>query len=120
MKKETHKEGDAIVTKIRLIREVNNCMCHNFYYEIRFRVYATPTHFWKGNFVEWFDTNDLAEYYDKDTFSKKDIREYIEMLACDFLTSAPRKNINRETMRSFYDICRKSIENYNEHNREAA
>ena len=120
MKKVAHKEGDAIVTKIRLIREVNNCMCHNFYYEIRFRVYATPTHYWKGNFVEWFDTNDLAEYYDKDTFTKKDIREYIEMLAINFLDSAPRSNVNRETMRPFYDMCRKTIEDYNGHNRTAA
>ena len=120
MKKVEHKEGDAIVTKIRLIREVNNEKCHNFYYEIRFRVYATPTHYWKGNFVEWFDTNDLAEYYDKDTFTKKDIREYIEMLASNFIDSAPRKDINRETMRSFYDMCRYSIENYNGKNGEAA
>lgn len=120
MKKETYKEGDAIATKIRLIREVNNCMTHNFYYEVRFRVYASATHYWKGNFVEWFDTNDLAEYYDKDTFTKKDVRDYIEMLASNFLDAAPRKEVNRETMRPFYDMCRATIRNYNDHNREAA
>lgn len=120
MKKVAYNEGDAIVTKIRLIREVNNSMCHNFYYEIRFRVYASPTHYWKGNFVEWFATDDLAEYYDKDTFTKKDIREYIEMLASNFLDAAPRKDINRETMTPFYNMCCRTIENYNGKNRVAA
>ena len=110
------KAGDAVVTKIRLIHEVNNEMCHNFYYEIRFRVYSNEHHYWKGNFVEWFDTNDLAEYYDKDTFTKKDIREYIEMLASNFLEDAPRKAVSRETMRPFYEKCRNTIENYNTRN----
>ena len=120
MTKANNKEGDAKVTKIRLIREVNNCMCHNFYYEVRFRVYANEHHYWKGNFVVWFDTYDLADFYDKDTFTKKEIREYIEMLASNFLDAAPKKNVTRETMAGFYAACSETIANYNGHNRRAA
>ena len=119
MKKAKFKEGDAIVTKTRLVLEVRNDMCHNFYYEIRFRVYANEHHYWKGNFVVWFDTDDLADYFDKDTFTKKDIKEYVNMLAGNFLDSAPRKNVTRETMKPFYEECRFTIMNYNDKRRAA-
>ena len=116
-----HEEGDCRITKMRLIREVNNDMCHNFYYEARFRLYTNANHYYKGNFVVWFDTEDLAEEYpDKEFFSKKDIKDYALTLAGSFMDYAPRKNINGETMRPFYAECRKSIEAYNGYNRTAA
>ena len=116
-----HEEGDCRITKMRLIREVNNDMCHNFYYEARFRIYTDKTHYYKGNFVIWFDTEDLAaEYPNKEAFSKKDIRDYAETLACLFMDNAPRKNVNVETLKPFYAECRKTIEDYNGHNRCAA
>lgn len=116
-----HEMGDCRITKMRLIREVNNDMCHNFYYEVRFRIYTDKTHYYKGNFVIWFDTEDLAEEYpNKESFSKKDIRDYAETLACLFMDNAPRKNVNGETLKPFYAECRKTIEDYNGHNRRAA
>lgn len=116
-----HEMGDCRITKMRLIREVNNDMCHNFYYEARFRIYTDKTHYYKGNFVIWFDTEDLAEEYpNKESFSKKDIRDYAETLACLFMDNAPRKNVNGETLKPFYAECRKTIEDYNGHNRRAA
>lgn len=109
-----HEMGDSIITKMRLIREVNNDMCHNYYYEVNWRVYTDATHFYRGNFVIWFDVFDVADYYpDKERFSKKDIREYAEEIACNFLCGAPKKEVNAETIRPFYNQCRETINNYN-------
>lgn len=113
---ETHKQGDSVVTKKRLVREVNCDKCHNFYYEYRFRVYTSPTHFFKGNFVLWFDTEDLAEFFDSDRFTRKQIAEYADEIGWNFLSSAPKGDVNRETMADFYADCRKTIDDYNEHN----
>ena len=115
-----HKKGDRIVTKVRLVREVNCDKCHNFYFEGWFRVYATDTHYYKGNFVVWFDTADLAEHFDKERFTKKDIREYAGELAYSFLAQAPYKRVTAETMRPFYEECRNTIERYNDANIWAA
>ena len=121
MKKETYREGDHRITKMRLVREVNNCMAHNYYYEVRFRVYSGEHRYWKGNFIVWFDIDEVAEYFsDRKRFSQKDIREYADECAWSFLSMAPTVGITRERMRPFYEECRKSIENYNEHNRAVA
>lgn len=110
----TKHDGYKRITKMRLIREVNNCMCHNFYYEVRFRVYTSATHYYKGNFVIWFDTEELAERYeDKERFSKADIRAYADECAWAFMEMAPSRNVNADTMRQFYADCRRTIENYN-------
>lgn len=116
-----HEDGDGIITKMRLIREVNNDMCHNFYYEVRFRIYTGKTHYYKGNFVIWFDTDDLAmEYPEKDIYTKADIRNYANELAWGFMDLAPRKNINAETLRPFYEECSRTIDNYNGNRRYVA
>ena len=120
MKKETYKEGDHRITKIRKIREVNNDMCHNFYYEVRFRVYESEKQYWKGNFVIWFDIEDVAEYFDKEKISQKDIREYAEEIAWNFLSFAPTVGVNGDRMKPFYEECRKSIDDYNNKNSRAA
>ena len=111
-----HEMGDSIITKMRLIREVNNDMCHNYYYEVNWRVYTDATHFFRGSFVIWFDTFDVDAYYynsGKERFSKKDIREYAEVIAVNFLCDAPKKEVNAETIRPFYNQCRETINNYN-------
>ncbi len=112
MKAKTYKSGDCRITKIRMIREVNNCMCHNFYFEIKWRVYAGELAYYRGNFVVWFDTDDLYDFYEKDTFSKADVKGYAEELAGCFLSDAPL-NPTAETMRPFFAKCRESIEHYN-------
>ena len=106
-------DGYAEITRKRLVREVNNDMCHNYYYEFRFRVYTNETHYFKGNFVLWFDVQDVGEFFDKDVVTKKEIAEYADEVGCSFLSNAPSKNVSAETMRQFYDDCRKTIEDYN-------
>ena len=111
-----HEMGDSIITKMGLIHEVNNDMCHNYYYKVNWRVYTDATHFYRGNFVIWFDTFDVDAYYynsGKERFSKKDIREYAEVVAVNFLSGAPQKEVNAETIRPFYAMCRETINNYN-------
>lgn len=111
------KCGDSVITRKRLIREVNNDKTHNFYYEFNFRVYVNATHFFKGNFVLWFDTEDLAEFFDSDTFTRKQIGEYANVIGVSFLASAPTKEVTSETMRAFFAECEKTIENFNNNNR---
>ena len=116
-----HEMGDCHITMVRKLREVCNDKCHNFYYEARFRIYTDKTHYYKGNFVIWFDVFDLQdEYPNKKRISKKDIRDYAETLAYNFMDGAPRKNVNGETLKPFYAECRKTIMDYNGHSRFAA
>lgn len=105
------------ITRKRLIREVNCDMCHNFYYEYFFRVYVDKAHYFKGNFVLWFDTEDLAEYFVSDTFTRKQIAEYANEIGWNFLNDAPTSDVNADTMRDFYAACARTIENYNNTNR---
>lgn len=108
------KDGYKKITKMRLIMEVNNDKCHNFYYEVRFRVYTSATNYYKGNFVVWFDSEDLAVHYEeKARITKKDIRYYAEECAWTFLDNAPSRNVNADTMKPFYAECRRTIEDYN-------
>lgn len=115
----THKAGDRLITRIEKIHEVNNDKCHNFYFEAHFKLYDTDRHYWKGNFVVWFDTEDLAEEYPNKTYyNDKDIREYAKAIAIAFVESAPKlKPAARETnlakLEPFYAECRETVERYN-------
>lgn len=100
------------ITKKRLIHEVNNDKCHNWYYEYRFRVYTDRNTYFKGNFVQWFDVSEVCEYFDADSVTKKQIAEYADVLGCNFLDSAPSV-VTQETMRPFFAMCRETVENYN-------
>lgn len=102
------------ITKKRLIREVNNDMCHNWYYEYRYRVYADDTHYYKGNFVLWFDAEEVCAFYGKDSVTKKEIAQYADEIGYTFLDNAPTgKKVNADTMRVFRAACNKTIEDYN-------
>lgn len=51
-----------------------------------------------------------------DTFTRKQIAEYADEIGWNFLSSAPKGEVSRETMADFYAACRKTIDDYNEHN----
>lgn len=70
---------DFKITKIQKLKEVNNSMCHNYYYIVYGRIYnESKTKYKKFKFVEWFDIFDMLEYYEKDFVTKEEIKNYQE------------------------------------------
>lgn len=100
-------------TKINLLYEQNNDMCHNYYYIYYGRIYNdTHTRYRKFKYVEMFDIFDLQEYYDKDYITKEDIRNYALTSENSYLLSINDYNDTKH-LKEFYDYCRESIERYN-------
>ena len=104
---------DYEYTKINKIYEVNNDMCHNYYYIFYGRIYNKEhTRYRKFKYVEWFDIFDLQEYYEKDFITKEEIRNYAITLENSYLLAIRDYNDTKH-LKEFYQFCRGSIENYN-------
>lgn len=96
------------------VYEVNNDKCHNFYYHVKVRVYTGHKSFYRRNFVVWFDVFDLSEHYDKERFTKTDIKEYAKELAWSFVDQLPRKGaVTMNALAPFTEECRESIIHFN-------
>lgn len=69
---------DFEITKKQKLLEINNDMCHNYYYLIYGRIYnENKTRYKKFKYVEWFDIFDVQEFFeDKEYITKKDVEEY--------------------------------------------
>ena len=105
---------DFEITKVNKIYEVNNCVCHNYYYIYYGRIYnENRTRYRKFKFIEWFDIFDVEEYFEKDYITNKDIKEYANVLTDNsYLTSIHDYN-DKENLKKFYDYCNDTIRNYN-------
>ena len=76
------KDFTVEFTKLEQILEVNNDMCHNYYYMQYGRIYnADKTQFRRFKFVFWFDIFDAMEYFEQDTVSNQDIAEFSKEIA---------------------------------------
>ena len=108
---------DFEITKKQKIKEVNNDMCHNYYYLIYGRIYnENKTRYRKFKFVEWFDIFDLQEYYEKDVITKNEIKAYVENLVDSIGSSyiGDIKDYNDEKgLKEFYNYCNETIKDYN-------
>ena len=104
---------DFKYTKINLLHEVNNCMCHNYYYIYYGKIYNKEhTRYRPFKYVEWFDIFDLQEYYEKETITKKDIRDYALTFSNSYLLSI-KDYEDKEHLKEFYKYCNETIQNYN-------
>lgn len=105
------------ITKKQKLLEVNNDMCHNYYYLIYGRIYnENKTRYRKFKFVEWFDIFDMQEYYEKDFITNTEIKAYvnnlIDSIGCSYIDDI--KNYNDEKgLKEFYNYCNETIKNYN-------
>lgn len=105
------------ITKKQKLLEVNNDMCHNYYYLIYGRIYnENKTRYRKFKFVEWFDIFDMQEYYEKDFITNTEIKAYvnnlIDSIGCSYIDDI--KNYNDEKgLKEFYNYCNDTIKNYN-------
>ena len=101
-------------TKIEKLNEVNNSMCHNFYYIYYGRIYnEDKTKYRKFKYIEWFDIFDLQEYYEKDIITKEDIRNYALSIENSYL-QAIKGYDDEKGLKEFYNYCNDTIKNYNE------
>lgn len=105
------------ITKKQKLLEVNNDMCHNYYYLIYGRIYnENKTRYRKFKFVEWFDIFDMQEYYEKDFIYKEDIKNYVDDLifgaSCAY-TNNIKSFDDEKGLKEFYNYCNETIKNYN-------
>lgn len=104
---------DFEITKKQKILEVNNEMCHNYYYLIYGRLYnENRTKYKKFKYILFFDIWDLLEYYEKDFVTQEEIKDYIEAIENPYLTSISNYN-DIKNIENFYKFCNETIENYN-------
>lgn len=105
------KAGKFFITKKRLLWEPNNDMCHNWYFVFNARQYdETGTHYYRYNFVLWFDVFDLMEWLDADSYTQKDAMAYADELAYNI--EAP--NLTDNDRREFIAWCNETIDHYNQ------
>lgn len=100
------------ITKVVLLKEVCNDMCHNWYFLCYGKLYNNDKTKYKScKFVICIDSDDLWEYYEgKEHYTDRQVREYVKFLACENLW-AMAQDYNR--LSDFYDWCNETIENYN-------
>lgn len=105
------------ITKKQKLLEVNNDMCHNYYYLIYGKIYnENKTRYRKFKFVVWFDIFDLQEYFEKDIIYKEDIKNYIDDLifgASCVYTDNIKSFDDEKGLKEFYNYCNETIKNYN-------
>ena len=98
------------ITKKEKLQEINNSMVHNYYYLVHGRIINDEnTRYKKFKFVLFFDAFDIQEYFEKDFYTKDDIKIYIDALIDGYISIIP--DYNKTT--GFFQICNDTIERYN-------
>lgn len=99
------------LTKVQLIREVNNDMCHNWYFICYGRIYTEDlTKFMRVKYIVWFDIYDICESYDKESVTKTEIKEYAKELAFSFIDAWHNY---KQNFKDFVNDCNQTINRYN-------
>lgn len=108
---------DFEITKRQKIREVNNSMCHNYYFLVYGRIYNEGrTRMRKFKYVEWFDIFDVQEFFeDKEWITQEDAREYLNNLKVPYLYNIKDYN-DEKGLKEFYNYCNETINEYNKCN----
>lgn len=108
------KDFTVELTKREKLLEVNNSMCHNFYYLQYGRIYnADKTRMRRFKFVFWFDIFDVMEYFEQDSVSKQEINEYANEIAWSTSETYQSGIKSFDNCQAFYDWCNETIVGYN-------
>lgn len=108
------KDFTVELTTHKKICEVNNSMCHNYYYVQYGRIYnAEHKRYRKFKFVVWFDIFDAMEFHDKDAVTKEEIAECASEYAWAFCEGHTDLIKSFDDCQKFYDWCNETINNYN-------
>lgn len=99
------------ITKINRLLEVRNDMVHNYYYLVYGRLYnEDKTMYKKFRFVIMFDAFDVQEYFDRDFFTKEDLKQFAKDYAYNFIDC---NYSGYESFTNFVKECNKTIDEYN-------
>lgn len=102
------------LTTHKKIHEVNNDMCHNYYYVQHGRIYnADRTCFRRFRFILWFDINDICEYFDTDVATKQEISQYVTECGISHCDNRQHLIKSFNEYHAFYDWCNETIKHYN-------
>lgn len=102
------------ITKKQKILEVNNSMCHNYYYVIYGRIYNEEhTKYKKFKYIEWFDVFDVMEFFETDCYNDKLVKEYLNNLENSYLLNIKDYN-DIKNLKEFYNYCNETIKKYND------
>ena len=73
------------LTKTRLLKEVCNDMCHNWYFGCYGRIFSPDQkHYKQCSFVLVVDSEDISDYFDgKEVVTQKNVREYVKFVALE-------------------------------------
>lgn len=108
------KDCSVELTTLKKVLEVNNSMCHNYYYVQYGRIYnADKKQFRRFKFVFWFDIFDVTDYFDKDIVTKQEIMEYANELAWCTYDTYKGTIKSFDNCQAFYDWCSETIDKYN-------
>ena len=108
------KDFTVELTKREKVLEVNNSMCHNFYYLQYGRIYnAEHKRFRKFKFVLWFDIFDVMEYFEKDSVTKQEITEVANEFAWSTCEASKDLIKSYDDCQAFYDWCNETINDFN-------
>jgi len=108
------KDFTVELTTKRKILEVNNSMCHNYYYLQHGRIYnSNKSRMRRFKFVFWFDIFDVMEYFEKDSITQKDLSEYANEIAWNTIESCKNNIKSYNDCQKFYDWCNETINNFN-------
>lgn len=108
------KDFTVELTTRKKLLEVNNSICHNFYYVQYGRIYnADKTQMRKFKFVFWFDIFDVMEYFEKDVVNKQEIAEYANEIGCGTCETYNGLIQSFDNCQAFYDWCIQTIEDFN-------
>ena len=108
------KNFSVELTKKEKILEVNNSMCHNYYYYQHGRIYnADKTKFRRFGFVLWFDIFDVTEYFEKESVTQKEINDYTNIISWETVCTYEGLIKSFDDCSQFYNMCNETIKEYN-------
>lgn len=108
------KDFSIELTKLEKCLEINNSMCHNYYYVQYGRIYnADITRFRRFKFVFWFDIFDVMEYFEVDMVNKKLITDYAREIGWNTFTTYQNGIKSYNDCQAFFDWCNETIKDYN-------
>ena len=104
---------DFKITKQQKVLEVNNEMCHNYYFLVHGRIYnEDKTRYRKFKYIEWFDIFDIMEFFEKEYITQEDVKEYLNNLEIHYIYQIKDYN-DTKGLNEFYEYCNETIDNYN-------
>lgn len=99
------------ITKRIKLYECHNDKCTNYHYLLCGRIYNDEKRrYRKFKFVISIDASEMCDFLDIDTYTQKDILNYVNEIAfCCFTDNI----VNYDDCKYFYELCNESIERYN-------